>query len=87
MLNSLAAIRPLTGDMGPTGFALNPEAYGEGVGAAAPGRRALRGETLAKPHVPQNWRFRFRMADAGTRMADAHALRELRKEIWRQTEE
>eukprot|EP00969_Alexandrium_andersonii_P121418 5366747-Alexandrium_andersonii.AAC.1 len=74
MLHSLAAIRPLAGEMGPTGFVLNPEAYGGGVTAAAPGRRALTGETLAKPHVPKNWRFRFRMAGAGTRLADAHGL-------------
>eukprot|EP00969_Alexandrium_andersonii_P243699 10765727-Alexandrium_andersonii.AAC.1 len=73
--------------MGPSGFALNPKAYGGGVAAAAPGRRALKGETLAEPHVPELWRWRFRVAGAGARMADAHELRELRKEIWRQTEE
>eukprot|EP00969_Alexandrium_andersonii_P341834 15109407-Alexandrium_andersonii.AAC.1 len=72
--------------MGPSGFVLNAEAYGDDTNVA-PRQRALGGETFTERHVPKQWHWRFRVAGAGTKMADAQEIRALRKEIWRQTEQ
>eukprot|EP00969_Alexandrium_andersonii_P274792 12145743-Alexandrium_andersonii.AAC.1 len=64
MLSSLAAIRPGGGSLAPTGFHLDWETYGEGQAVEAPELRALRGETLARGHLPEDWCRRFRQTGA-----------------------